>query len=278
MKKEKVEKVKKPKSKVVKIIEWVLFVIFGGVFAFILAANISGMISKEKNFGQTIRFGVGNFIVLTDSMEPEYKVNTSIITYQESVESIEEKYNKGETIELTFMNRYCGIQLEDDDIKTPQFKKANGGQAVVTNYVMTHRLREIHIDPSKEVGSGRYIFITSGINVGGEASKEGQYQVFTEVEYLGVVKYNSVALGNFFGFISSPIGLIVLLLIPAGYLIVTSAIDIFKAMKEGEDDDTTNGGSNSKAVDDMSKEEKERLKQELLQEMLEKKKGGSKDA
>ena len=44
------EKEKKPKSKARKIIEWVLFGIFGAGCALVLAANISGMLTKNKNY------------------------------------------------------------------------------------------------------------------------------------------------------------------------------------------------------------------------------------
>ena len=65
------EKTKKPKSKARKIIEWVLFGIFGFACAVVLAANISAMVNKKKNYGQSIRFGVGSFVILTNSMEPD---------------------------------------------------------------------------------------------------------------------------------------------------------------------------------------------------------------
>ena len=63
------EKVKKEKSKARKIIERVLFGVFGVACAFVLAANVSAMINKKKNYGQSIRFGVGTFVILTNSKE-----------------------------------------------------------------------------------------------------------------------------------------------------------------------------------------------------------------
>ena len=73
--KDKEKKPKRPKSKARKIIEWVLVGIFGAIFAFAAAATIDGMIHKNENYGQSLRFGVGTFVVQTDSMEPEYKVD-----------------------------------------------------------------------------------------------------------------------------------------------------------------------------------------------------------
>ena len=80
-------------------------------------------------------------------------------------------------------------------------------------------------------------------------------------------------------FISSPIGLIVLLLVPAAYLIIESSIDIFKAVKESEETEAevkkieAEGGER---LNNMSDEERKRLKDELLQEMLQSKKEGKK--
>ena len=79
-------------------------------------------------------------------------------------------------------------------------------------------------------------------------------------------------LGGVFGFVSSIWGLLILLLIPSFYLIITSVIDIFKAYKEPEEKDVIVVKENSGEVQ-LSEEDKKRLKEELLKEMLEKKKG-----
>ena len=264
------EKRNKPKSKARIIIEWVLFGIFGVAFAFVLAGNIDAMIHKKDNYGQSIRFGIGSFIVLTNSMEPEYPVNSSIITYKENADKIYSQFtsSKEAVIDITFMNINSGCYVEPD---TEEFKH---GQAIYTNMVMTHRIREIHKDDTKELGKGKYIFITSGINTGGESSKEGQYQMFTEAQILGVVKYNSVFIGKVFGFVSSAYGLIILLLIPAAYLIITSGLDIYRAVSEKEEAEEAAGSNGEAKVDGLSDKDRERLKQELLQEMIEKKKKG----
>ena len=51
------------------------------------------------------------------------------------------------------------------------------------------------------------------------------------------------------------------------YLIITSAIDISKALKESEEG-VTASGEGPIEVDKLSEKDKERLKQELLQELL----------
>lgn len=261
------KKEKKKKSTARKVIEWVLFGIFGVICAFIIAGNIDGEVHKKQNYGQSIRFGIGSFIVLTNSMEPEIPKDSAIITYKEEVKDFITRFQKGQTVDLTFMNVDSGYVPADF---CPDEYSLN--YRVITNRVMTHRLREVHVDETATFGKGKYIFVTTGINTGGEQSLEGQYQAFTENEYLGTVKITNVFLGKVFNFIVSPIGLIILLLIPAGYLIVVSTIDIFKAVKASEEPaegvEFPEGGKLAKT----SKEDRERLKKELLDEMIKAKK------
>lgn len=260
---EKPKKVKKPKSKARKIIEWVLIGIFGAACAFVIAGNIDGMVHKKENYGQSIRFGMGSFIVLTDSMEPKIKTNSAIITYKEDCRNFEKRLAKGETIDVTFFNCYIPIVIEPD---TVDFKGL--APTTATNLVMTHRLREVHVDESVEFGKGRYVFVASGINDQGELSKKGQYQIFTEKEYLGVVKLSNYVLGRVFNFMISVWGLLLLLLIPAAYLIVTSSIDIFKTLKEAETNEEKVKEAGDNKLSAISDEDKARLKKELLEEMV----------
>lgn len=268
----KTKRVKRPKSKARKIVEWVLFGIFGALAAFVFASIISGMVNKNANHGQSIRFGVGNFIVLTESMEPEIPKDAAIITYKESVDSFVDRFNKGDTVDITFYGAWptTHFNFEPD---TEEFKFANGGRPTFpdTPIPITHRLREVHIYEDIEYGEGRYVFVAAGINHEGSMSKKGQYQYFTESEYLGVVKITNVFMGKVFGFIASPVGLIVLLLVPALYLIVVSGIDIFKTLNENEAKQVETTG-NAK-LDSLSSADRERLKQELLDEMVNSKKG-----
>ena len=267
------EKIKKPKSKARKIIEWVLFGVFGVLGAFVLAANVSSMIHKKDNYGQSIRFGMGTFVILTSSMEPDIGQGTMIITMKEDVSKFQERLDKNENVDITFANVNCGIDYKPSDSKFVD--------EIVTNQVMTHRLQEVHENPGVEYGKGRYYFVTAGINTGGAHSLEGQYQIFTEAQYLGTVKVVSSFLGGFMSFVSSPLGLIVILLIPAGYLIVVSAKDIFKALKESEEGDDNNstpsGNGGGDHLNNISKADRERLKNELLEEMIKANKEGKKN-
>ena len=260
---EKPKKVKKPKSKVRKILEWVLFGVFGVACAFIVAANIDGMVHKKENYGQSIRFGVGSFIVLTNSMEPKIKTDSAIITYKEDCKTFEKRLAKGETIDVTFFNCYVGIMIEPD---TEDFKGHSPTDA--TNLPMTHRLREVHVDESVAFGQGRYVFVASGINDQGELSKRGQYQIFTEKEYLGVVQMSNYVLGRVFNFMISVWGLLILLLVPATYLIVVSSIDIIRTVKEAEAEQEKVKEAGDQRLAAISEEDKARLKKELLEEMV----------
>ena len=266
------EKEKKPKSKARKIIEWILFGVFGVLGALVLAANISSMVTKKENYGQSIRFGMGTFVILTSSMEPDIKQGTMIITMKEDVSKFQERLDRNENVDITFANVYVDIPYtpEDTTLTNP----------VVSNQVMTHRLREVHVNPEVEYGKGRYYFITAGINHEGDYAKKEQYQIFTEAQYLGTVKVVSSFLGNVMSFVSSPLGLIVILLIPAGYLIVVSAKDIFKAVKESEEAEESEIPKNNDGGDhlsNISKADRERLKNELLEEMIKSKKEGKKN-
>ena len=272
------EKAKKPKSKTRKIIEWVLTGIFLAIFAVVGLAQIDGLVNKKSHYNQQIRFGYGTFVVQTDSMEPEYKVKTAIITYLEDADKIYKSYQAGKTIDVTFFDAYQGENEYTKPMDHPELTRRTSA----TQYPMTHRVQEIHVNENLKKGEGKYTFITAGINRRSEylGWHEGdpdividQYQVFTEKELLGRVHVNSPFLGGVFGFVSSIWGLLILLLIPSFYLIITSVIDIFKAYKEPEEipegpkDDKSNGEV------ELSEEDKKRLKEELLKEMINKKKG-----
>lgn len=290
---------KKPKSKARIIIEWVLTGIFAALFVVAAIGQVGAMINKKANYNQNLPYGYGSFVVKTDSMEPKYKVNTAIITHKESGSAILEKFNKPNVsrlvseeggikvyqalwnsdtdegkksgyVDITFMDVYTARFLAyDNDLYI---------QTTVTNVPMTHRLREIHVDENETDNNKKYVFIVAGINTESEhQSAKGQYQAFTARQVLGVVIHSSPALGAFFGFISSPWGLLVFLLVPAFYLVITSVLDIFKTMKDPEEEGaegekTSEGKSKApSSLDSLSEEDKERLKREMLDEMMNKK-------
>ncbi|MBQ2204289.1 MAG: hypothetical protein II411_00165, partial [Lachnospiraceae bacterium] len=76
---EKVVKEKKPKSKLRKTLEWVFTGLFAALLVFFAGVNIYGQISAKDNFNVPSYFGYSILVVQTDSMEPEYKVNSTVI-------------------------------------------------------------------------------------------------------------------------------------------------------------------------------------------------------
>ena len=281
-------KTKKPKSKARKIIEWVLTGLFGALFVFFAAGQIDGMVHRKDNYGQTVTFGYSYFIITTDSMEPDYKVGTAIITHKVSPETIVKQFDNNEVVDMSFVGMY---NLNGSEYDYTEYRPDNISYGGIdykledrspvypsdSKQVITHRLIGYHIDESKELGKGRYTFVCAGINTEGELSKEGQYQLLTENELLGIVKVNSKVLGGLFKFITSPWGLLAFLLVPALYLVITSVLDIFKALKEPEEETPTEASqekpSGSASLEGLSNEDKERLKREMLEQMLNKKKG-----
>ena len=278
MSEEKVKKEKKPRSKASKIVEWVITGIFSVLFIFVLIGFIDGMAHKKQYYGESIRLGWGSFIVETDSMADHLPVKSAILTYRDSPESIYKKYQKQIaeradhkcTIDITFYYDQVRNFTPDD----PTLTKEEG----LLDHVTTHRIREIHIDESKKNGEGRYIFVVAGTNSQSDQNKESQFQVITERQYLGVVKVCSNFLGGVFRFITSIWGLLILLLIPAFYLVIVSVLDIFKAYKEDDEKVVATQGADGSVIagesklNNISASERERLKQELLQEMINKKK------
>ena len=264
------KRVKKPKSKARKIVEWVLTGIFLAIFGFVMVAQIDGLIHKKEHYGQLIRFGYATFVVKTPSMEPKYKVNTALITFNDKASDIVDRFNKGEEVDITFMDNYRINGFKPDN---EVFTNATA----MTGLPMTHRLREVHFNNEDQTIHGKYIFVASGINENDPNYSPNQYQVFTEKEILGRVIVDSPFLGGIFSFVSSVLGLLVLLLIPAFYLVITSVIDIFKAYKEPEPATAGAGGpsSNNNGPVTLSEADKKRLKEQLLEEMISKKKGES---
>ncbi len=248
------QKEKKKKSKARVIFEWVFTGVFACLFLVAAAAQIDGMVHAKDNYGQTIRFGYGSFQVKTGSMEPVYKVNTAIITKKISGAELYAKWQAGETVDVTFQHCYKNNDLGSG---IPELYY----QIPLTNMPMTHRLRNVLVQED-----GSYVFVAAGINPNVETSLKGQYQLFVEQNLFGIVVVNSPVLGGFYSFVASPWGLLVLLLIPAGYLVVTSIIDIFKALKESEASDGQPREGNE--LSSLSNKDIARLKQEMMEKML----------
>ena len=276
---EKAKLTKKKKSKAQKIFEWVFTGFFAVLFIVFGISQITGMIDAKNNHNKVLHFGYGSFVILTESMEPEYKTKSAIITYKESAKTIYDRFmslkEKHENIldvkvDITFFHEdpRRTADLSDLVIEDPELVE----EIRPTGLFITHRIREAHFREDVEFGHGRYIFIVAGINKGAKFYDEGQYQIVTESQLIGTVKVNSVFLGAIFSFLATPWGLLIFLLIPAAYLIITSSIDIIKALKENEKVEISNNAAalNGNRLDSLSEEEKNKLKSDLINELLNK--------
>ena len=279
------KKVKKPKSKARKIIEWVLTGVLVAIFAVLGIAQIDGMVHKKDHFGQMLKFGYGTFVVQTESMEPTYKKGYALVTYYDDADKLYQMYQEGKQVDVAFYYDNTTVLLGARPEKAENQALTELLSVDKVPYpIITHRIREIQVNEGVEKGNGKYTIILAGINdsVASATDQDGnicQYQAVTEKALLGRVVVGSAFLGAIFSFVSSIWGLLILLLIPAFYLIITSVIDIFKAYKEPEEAPAaaSNNGqtTNNSGTLDLSEEDKKRLKEELLEEMLNKKKGGN---
>ena len=191
-----VKKEKKPKSKARKIVEWILTGLFLVLFAIAGIAQIDGLVNKNKHYGQQIRFGYASFVVKTSSMEPKYMVESAIITYLEDADKIYERYKNNEEVDVTFYDVYTE--------ETPYTKPESHPELTMRTQpaefpIITHRVKEIHVNPALSKGEGKYTFIVAGINTGTGAATNAdgeiyQYQVFTEKQLLGRVVVGSAFL------------------------------------------------------------------------------------
>lgn len=246
------EKEKKPKSKLRKIIDGLVVGVFGSILVVVLAFNVINNISNKRGDGMV--FGMQYPVVLTDSMEPEYMVKDVLIV----------KKVKPADIKV------------GDDISFYYDIERNGKERSVT-----HRISNIVVDISKEEGQGRYTFTAHGINKQSEQCGGGdctyQTQTFNETKVIGRVSKRSSFLTNYYKLSTSILGLIIFILVPCLYLVVTSVLDITKALREGEDGETSDAPivdaiPIEKTKDDplagLSEDEKEALKKQMLDEIL----------
>lgn len=323
------QETRKEKGKGKNLLSKIIFGFILAIFAALALGPVIGQFQKKENYNQVLNYGCfGNFVVLTDSMEPLYQKGDALVTKKQNADSLYSLYlsyeeknaelkqeyyqklkevsnnfsptadnmenvitylneyeEKAYHIDLTFVDCYEEYQSirptkENDPITSFLDVPIQLTTSTLESRIMTHRLREIQVNESVKTGEGRYTFIVSGINIGGNQSGLGQYQAFTEKQLLGKVELNSSFLGKFFRFLASPWGLLIMLLIPSGYLIVTSIMDIFKALDAKDREETVTENEEPKnpvaqrvEFKDMSDEDRERLKQEMLQQMLEEKSG-----
>lgn len=268
------EKGKKKKSKLRKILEWVITGLFGAVL--VCSIGFTVYVNANKNKTNYLFGGYLYPVVLTDSMCPDYPVDSVLVI---------KKVDPSE------------IKVGDDVMFYYDFSDGNG-QIKVTHRIVEARKVEGH-------GGASYRFVAHGIN---KESKfcgyydesigewyyndcTGQMQYFSDAEVIGKVVGKSTILSLFYRIVSSTWGLVIIVLIPALYLVITSVVDIFKKLPDDDEETPQLAGAGaaggtgtikkvtradgSDPLAGMSDEEKERLKKQLLEQML-KGKGGNK--
>ena len=254
----------KPKSKARKIIEWVLTGVFAAAIVGVGVLQIINKTSKNQSvFGDLFQK------VLTDSMAPDYKVNDIIFLERANPSDLKKRVDAGKNVDVSFKWNINGTEVS-----------------------MTHRLQmvtyyeEVQTDPITGE-TYQYRFVAHGINKKSMYCQgyNGEYkdcttqtQTFNENALIGRVVRKSY----FMTFATSIWGLLVLLLIPCLYLIISSVFDICKALDDKEEvpadgqvvGEATEGGEPIKKdpLAGLSEKEKEKLKKQMLDEMLGKKK------
>lgn len=275
---------KKPKSTLRKVLEGIftgLFVALICVGCFVLISNnITARKSKRDNAPTQMGNRYLPVLVITDSMEPEYKVGTALFVKKVSCEEIANNFVNPTLVEgektiyehvydLTFYDAYSGninnIKQEDKDALINYGKD---DRTSTTGTTMTHRLFRVVVRDNVEYGQGKYLFFVEGINTASEhQAQDNQFQVFSENELYGVVTGQSTFIGGFFKFVTSPWGLVILLLIPSLYMVFSSILDVYKASKEPDEENEKQVDPND-PLKGLSKKQKEQLKKEMLGEIM----------
>ncbi len=237
-------KAKKPKSKTRKIIEWSVTGFF-----LVLIGIVAGFKIYQVTSGDHAIFGTQYPVVLTDSMEDVYMVDDVLIV---------EKVDPSE------------VKVEDD--VSFYYDINQDGQVEM----VTHRLSYVAYIEDASLNDGyHYNFAAHGINKVSDQCGGGdctyQIQEFHEDVLIGKVTGKSQFLRVTNQVFASPITLIVLIVIPALYVIITSVIDLFKTLEENDIDEAKAAQGGHESLENLDASDIERLKKEMLDEMLKKK-------
>ena len=289
----KTKKEKKPKSKTRVVLEWVGTGLVAALIVFCAVVLFTTKIQRKNSSNPNAPAKIGNLyfpvLVLSNSMEPDYKVDSAIFIEEQSCESIykefttnyddsksgsyEEVFRCSHKIDLTFDDYYRGaITSEEQTFMEAEFPSKNNRTTIYSPMrTMTHRLYYVIKDDNVEYGQGRYHFYVSGINAKGAKAAEDQFQIFTEKQLYGRVTGSSEFVGAIFKFAESPWGLIILLLIPCLYMVISSVIDVIRAYSDDEvteNADTTKKISSEDPLAGLSEKQKKKLKEEMLDNMM----------
>ena len=238
----------KPKKK---LLDRIMTVILGIFVGLVVLVEGFGMISARSNYGVPNFFGYQTMVVLTSSMDPTLPVDSAIV-----VQRIED---------FSTLNPSTNLVSKDGDIIS--FRTTIEGQSAI----ITHRIVAIRIE------GGKYVFDTKGDNNLNQIPQD--YNISQDM-VLGKVIYMSVGLGMVQKFLSNPIVMFLLVLIPLGYIVFLSIRDFVKALKQkpveevavpvstiSEEELEKIKEAEKAALKEAIRLEKERLKEEIRKEM-----------
>lgn len=202
-------------KKAAKSVKKIILNIFSGVLigfvVLVMGMQIYGQATKDKN-GGVINYGnFSMFRVLTDSMEPEYKVDTMLFVKKIDPESL-----KVDDV-ITFRNNHTTNFTENSSSKK----------------IITHRIAEI------VEYDGQIAFWTIGDNLFAETCPPSgctfaQHDWVLADDIIGVVVAQNMVIGKINVLLEKPIAMFVLILIPIGLVFVSSLKDLFKQLKQKE--------------------------------------------
>lgn len=161
------EKKKVKKSKLRRILEGIFFSVFGIIFVAILGFQIVGNITKKDNYGVPNVLGTQIMVVLTDSMEPDYKVDDMIIVKKTDPEKIYELVKSDSNTKegkVKFQDTAQNLKwIEEDclviDTSSLKIDLSFYYSTSELKMTMTHRLIGIRLNEDVKEGNGRYDFL-----------------------------------------------------------------------------------------------------------------------
>lgn len=208
---------KKPKSKARKIIDIALSVLTGLFLAIIVLCAISVVISKLKGQEANL-FGYRFIYIVTDSMEPELMVGSSILVKNCDADDIE-------------VGDYVSYISEDSALANSSIK------------LITHKcVKAKYYD--EELGG--YYILTQGIKEGAPVDAP----VKVENIQAKFVSKTSVGFSKFISFLITPYGLVVLIALP---LIASLAIQLFSQVKGLKTEDKSEEELKAEAISERTK-------------------------
>lgn len=227
----------KPKKK--KLFSKIISGITVGIFVLLVGLQVLGQVTAKNNFGIPHYGDYQVLVVLTDSMEPTYKVGTGIFV---------KKVNDLSTLRPSSDPLAC-----DGDVIT--FYRPSD------QLIITHRVIEV-IDN----GDGTYDFKALGDNLNAQTCGTGGCTI-ANADYvegknvLGKVTGQSMAFGKTYAAVSNPFVILIFAIVPLFFVFFSSVVDLVKQLK------TSDGPVEHEVINDDFERIKEQEKLRILIEL-----------